>query len=194
MTDKEKFIAITNNDCVKKSDAIIILEGDGKNRYRHAVNLFHQEFANLIVFSGGITDYRYGSYPFEEINPLLLESGVPESQIIYESKSLNTRDQAIEIIQMALLKEWKRIIIVASHYHQYRAYLTFIKEIANRNCNVIVYNSPASGLKWFEETGWGQRFNLLDQEFERIQKYTEQGHLATFAEAIDYQKWKEQQL
>lgn len=194
MTDKEKFIAITNNDCVKKSDAIIILEGDGKNRYRHAVNLFHQEFANLIVFSGGITDYRYGSYPFEEINPLLLESGVPESQIIYESKSLNTRDQAIEIIQMALLKEWKRIIIVASHYHQYRAYLTFIKEIENRNCNVIVYNSPASDLKWFEETGWGQRFNLLDQEFDRIKKYTELRHLATFAEAIDYQKWKEQQL
>ena len=39
----------------------------------------------------------------------------------------------------------------------------------------------------------GVRFERLEQEFIRIQKYSQLGHLATYGEAIDYQKWKELQ-
>ena len=67
LTDKEKFIVFVDNDVLEKSDAIILLEGDGFNRYRKAVDLYKNGFSDKIIFSGGVTDLDYGSYPFEEI-------------------------------------------------------------------------------------------------------------------------------
>ena len=54
-----------------------------------------------IIFSGAITDYSYGSFPFEDILPRLLSSGVPRDAIIHEKNHRNCREQAIEVINMA---------------------------------------------------------------------------------------------
>ena len=194
MTNKEKFIALVDNDFTKVSDAIILLEGDGLNRYQHAIDLYNEGAARCIVFSGGITNYEYGSYPFEDILPYILKSGFPLDKLIHEDRSLNTKEQAHEIVKLAKTNNWNRLILVASHEHQYRAYLTFLKEILVSESPLILYNSPVRNLKWFEETGWGIRFNRLESEFEKISKYGALGHLATFEEAISYQKWKEEQI
>ena len=193
MTNKEKFIVLVDNDCTKVSDAIILLEGDGLNRYQHAIDLYNQGFADFIVFSGGITNYEYGSFPFKDILPHILKTGFPADKLIHEDRSLNTREQAVEIVKLAKTNNWKRLILVASNEHQYRAYLTFLKEVLASDVPLILYNSPVKTLKWFEETGWGLRFIRLESEFEKIDTYTGLGHLATFEEAIYYQKWKEGQ-
>lgn len=193
LTEREKFIAIVNNDIVSKSDAIILLEGDGFNRYKHAARLYNQGIATKIVFSGGIVDYNYGSYPFKDIEQLLCNEGVLRKDIIHENISLNTREQAVQIVKIADERKWTRLILVASPEHQYRAYLTFLKEILQVKPDIILYNSSADNLKWFEESNWGIRYERLDQEFIRIEKYSSFGHLATYREAIDYQIWKELQ-
>lgn len=193
MTDREKAIALIDNDCIQRSDAIILLEGDGLNRYSKAVELYKQGFSETIVFSGDIINYPYGSIPLADIYPHIIEGGIATESIIHENKSLNTREQAIEIIKMAKSKGWRKLILVGSHYHQYRAYLTFLKEILETESRIILFNAPARDLKWFEETGWGKRFDLLEQEFQRIEQYSELNHLASYKEAIEYQKWKELQ-
>lgn len=43
ITDREKIIAIIDNDILFPSDAIILLEGDGLNRYQKAVELYNQK-------------------------------------------------------------------------------------------------------------------------------------------------------
>lgn len=194
ITNREKFIALVDNDCLRKSDAIVLLEGDGLNRYQKAVELYNKEFANKIVFSGGITDYEYGSFPFSDVLPHILRKGIPEKDIIHEDKSLNTREQAVEVIKMARLYNWKQLILVATHEHQFRAYLSFLREVLDCDSKIILYNAPVRNLGWFSETGWGTRFERLEKEFERIERYSKLGHLASFEEAIDYQKWKETQL
>jgi hypothetical protein len=83
---------------------------------------------------------------------------------------------------------------VASHEHQYRAYLTFLREVLDTKSGITLYNAPARNLKWFEDKGWGTRFNRLQAEIDRIERYSAMGHLATAEEVIDYQKWKETQL
>jgi len=194
ITDREKILAIVDNDCLSNSDAIILLEGDGFDRFRKAVSLYKQGKAPKIVFSGNITDYSYGSYPFAEVLPQMLKEGVPEADIIHEDKSLNTREQAVEVVRMAMEQGWKKLILVASHEHQYRAYLTFLREVLDSQSGITLYNAPARNLDWFVDKGWGTRFERLEAEILRIEKYTEMGHLAHAQEVIDYQKWKEAQL
>ena len=193
MTEREKIIAIIDNDILFPSDAIILLEGDGLNRYSKVVELYNCNIATKIVFSGGITDYQYGSFPFSDILPYLLQTGIPSNNIIHESKSLNTREQAIEIVKLSLLNGWKKLVLVASHEHQYRAYLTFLREILDTKSDIILYNAPARNLGWFKISDWGLRYEHLEQEFSRIEKYSQLGHLASCKEVIDYQKWKESQ-
>lgn len=194
LSQREKFIALVDNDGILKSDIIVLLEGDGFNRYKKASNLYLNGLSDRIIFSGAITDYDYGSFPFEDILPKLIESGVPRKAIIHEKKSKNTREQAVEVVKLALSNGWKKIILVATHDHQYRAYLTFLKQVLECGSDILLFNSPVRNLKWFEQNVWGRRFDNIDKEFEKIDKYMAMGHLATYDEAIKYQELKEKKL
>ena len=194
LSQREKFIALVDNDGILKSDIIVLLEGDGFNRYKKASNLYLNGLSDRIIFSGAITDYDYGSFPFEDILPKLIESGVPRKAIIHEKKSKNTREQAVEVVKLALSNGWKKIILVATHDHQYRAYLTFLKQVLECGGDILLFNSPVRNLKWFEQNVWGRRFDNIDKEFEKIDKYMAMGHLATYDEAIKYQELKEKKL
>ena len=194
ITQREQIIAIIDNDCFTVSDAAILLEGDGFNRFQKAVELYQRKMVRKIVFSGNIIDKDYGSYPFEDVKPFIIKAGVPVYDIIHEDKTLHTHQQAVEIVKMAIENEWKKLALVASHEHQYRAYLTFLREVLDTQCGIILYNTPVRNLNWFIDNGWGMRFNRLSDEFERIEKYSKMGHLASAEEVIEYQRWKESLL
>ena len=194
ITDREKILAIVDNDCLTSSDAVVLLEGDGFFRFSKAVDLYKRGMAKKIVFSGNIIDRDYGSFPFDEVKPYILEGGVPEEDLIHEDVSQHTREQAIEVVKMAIANGWKKLALVASHEHQYRAYLTFLREVLDTKSGIILYNAPVRNLNWFVDSGWGIRYERLAAEFERIERYSEMGHLATADEVVEYQKWKESLL
>ena len=194
ITDREKIMAIVDNDCLTKSDAAILLEGDGFFRFQKAVELYQKGIVSKIVFSGNIIDKDYGSFPFEEVKPYILKGGVPEEDLIHEGTSFHTQQQAVEVVKMAMMNGWKKLALVASHEHQYRAYLTFLRQVLDTNSGIILYNAPVRNLNWFIDSGWGMRFDRLSAEIERIEKYSAMGHLANADEVIEYQKWKESLL
>jgi len=167
------------------------LEGDGFFRFQKAVELYKRNMVSKIVFSGNIVDKDYGSYPFDEVKPFILQGGVREEDIIHENVSRHTRQQAVEVVKMAMSKGWKKLALVASHEHQYRAYLTFLREVLDTKSDIVLYNAPVRNLNWFVDSGWGTRFDRLSAEIDRIDKYSAIGHLATANEVIKYQKWKE---
>ena len=187
-------MAIVNNDCLEKSDVAVLLEGDGLFRFQKAVDLYSNGLVSKIVFSGNIIDKSYGSFPFEEVKPLIMKGGVQEDDLIHEDRSLHTRQQAVEVVKMAMENGWKKLILVASSEHQYRAYLTFLREVIDTGSGIILYNVPVQNLNWFIDSGWGKRFDRLSDEFDRIEKYSALGHLANAREVIEYQKWKESML
>lgn len=191
ITEREQIMAIVDNDCLTKSDAAILLEGDGFFRFQKAVELYKVGLVTKVVFSGNIIDKDYGSFPYEEVRPYLINGGIREEDLIHEDCSYNTREQAVEIVKMATEKGWKKLALIASHEHQYRAYLTFLREVLDKNSNLILYNAPVRNLNWFVDSGWGIRFDRLSAEFDRIEKYSSMGHLANAQEVIEYQKWKE---
>jgi len=194
MKEREIFIVLTDNDRLKKSDAIILLEGDGIYRVKKAAELLKQGYAPYIVISGNIYNLEYGSYPPSFLVPELERNGIGEKSIILEDRSQHTREQAIEILKLCKSQNWKRIILVASNFHQYRAYLTFLRVFIDDESEIEIINAPARDLTWFEKLPWGKRVDLLEQEFDKIEIYRQNNHIASFNEAINYQEWKETQI
>lgn len=194
LTDKEKFIALTQLITLEdkeKVDAIILLEGDGFNRIPRAVELM-QKTKSILVFSGNIDDDDYGSFTLKKCLPIFLKYNLRIEDIVFEDKSRNTREQAENIIDMACKQKWGHIVLIASQYHQYRAFLTFLKVLIELNMDrkILVSNCPCE-LNWFIHNPWGARFDLLDSEFDRIEKYSEKGHVASFSQALNYYSfWK----
>lgn len=196
MTKKEfekiKLMAIVCNDLLKKSDVVVCLEGDVYHRLDQTVKIFREGLAKNILISGG-----YNAPPFSLPAKILakkIPASISREKIILEEKSQNSYDQGVEVMKIVKEKKWKKIIIVASHFHQPRAYLTFIKTMKNANIKIQIFNAPARELLWFDKTTLGAtRLRLLEDEFKKIDKYTVQGYLVSIEEAINYQKWKEGQ-
>ncbi|MBS1736251.1 MAG: YdcF family protein [Bacteroidetes bacterium] len=187
MTDKEKFLVIVNTQQLQKADVVILLEGDGFTRINKACTLVNNGWANFLIFSGGIDNAGYGSFPFEQCRKKILATGIDESKIILELTSQHTRQQAEEVLKLCLQRGWNKIILVATHYHQYRAFLTFLKVLEELQLDKSIYiiNAPATAT-WFEQMPWGKREQLLESEFDKIEKYKEHGHISTYEKALQY--------
>ena len=69
-------MAIVDNDCLKPSDAIILLEGDGFYRLKKAVDLYKKGYGKKIVFSGAILQKEYGIEQISVPSLLLLTKTV----------------------------------------------------------------------------------------------------------------------
>ena len=172
---------------VNKSDAIIILEGDGDNRVKHACNLYKQKYSSNLVFSGDDLKLEYGSFPLSYIENTFTKNNIQIKNIIHENKSKNTKEQAQQVIKLCLKNRWDSIIIVASNFHQYRAYLTFIQELYTHDLtdSIKIYNSPCC-LSWFEHNKWAVRYDLLKDEFKKISFYQSKGDVCSYKKALLY--------
>lgn len=194
VSDRERFCAVLSNGPMLRADAIVVLEGDGVARLATALELFRQHAAPVIVLSGGL-DVPPNCLTAESLAGTLYGMGVAPDRVLCESASLNTREQAVHVITMAQAKGWKRLLLVASPYHQYRAYLTFLHALAEVHATESIHlvNVPASNLNWW--TGLKgvngverSRLELLEDEFEKCDDYQVTGHCASFAAGLAYLK------
>lgn len=189
--EKALLTALVYSDQLQKSDAVICLEGDGYNRLKPSVNIWSQGLAEKIVLSGGFSGQRPFTIPAEELAQKL-RGQVPEEKIVIESKSQNTKEQATEIMKIAKKENWYKIILVASHFHQPRAYLTFLKARLKANLNLLIFNAPVKDLSWFKKTSLEKnRLELLKDELIKISEYAVKGHLASFKDVLKHEHLKE---
>lgn len=189
--------SLIDNACPIKSDAVVILEGDGLVRFAPAINLFKEGIAKNIVFSGGVDSREKGCYNFLSSKYLFSEENIPANKLFVDDLSMHTRDQAVNIVGLAIKKQWKSVILVASHFHQYRAYLTFLKVLqeTNNENTILLHNAPVRHLDWFKDTGWGKRYDLLISEFKKIITYrNDYGHIPSYDSFLQYMVWRESQL
>ena len=192
--EKIKLMAIVSNDCLKKSDAVVCLEGDGYTRIDQAVRIFKQGLAKKIVISGGIDNPPF-SIVASKMAKKMAQAGVLKGKIIIEEKSQNTSEQGLEVMKLVQKNKWKRIILVASHFHQTRAFLTFLKAMEDAKMKIQIFNAPARELPWFNKISRKRlsRLQMLEDEFKKIDEYAKKFHLVSIKEAIKYQQWKEKQ-
>jgi len=179
------------NERTQKSDAIIWLQGDRYDRSRKVLSLFKKRLANKIVVSGnneliGLNKREdENNISLNEMVRWLKKRGIKSNQIIIEGRSFNTAEQAKNVLKLAQEKKWKKIILVASLYHQPRVFLTFFKEAKRINWKGFLINQPAK-INW-ERIPSGRKKSckgLFIEEIRKIQRY--QSDISTIREALTY--------
>ncbi len=118
---------------VKKYDTLShnLWLGESGDRGIQALNLYKSGKIKKIIISGGETSLITGQLHSSEndgIRHLLVSAGVPESDIIQEGRSKNTRENATFSAQI-LRKQFglKQCIIITSAFHMRRAIGCFEK-------------------------------------------------------------------
>lgn len=137
------------NDSPEKADLIICLSGDKGQRTIHAVDLYQQNYAPKILFSGGnvYDDITMAQLMAEHAQKL----GVPKEAVIIEKRANSTYQNALFCKEMLRGKDISSIIIVSSDYHMRRVQLTYSRVFADTNIKLIY---SATKDPYFNETKW----------------------------------------
>ncbi len=108
---------------------------DAGDRVWYGANLYRAGKAPKIIVSGGRLEWMgSGSPESEDLTKLLVRMGVPKADIIPESKSYNTYENAVNVKKILDAQEFKTILLVTSAMHMPRSMAIFkhqgIKAIA----------------------------------------------------------------
>ncbi len=154
-----------------KAQAIIVLGGalnlpsdahpfvgivNSSDRIEEGLRLYRAGKAPLIVASGGESPLNAKArtlHEADEIRTLLEEWGVPDSAIVVEDESINTRENAVFTRKILSARGIDHVILVTSALHMPRAVATF------RKVGFDVVAAPADF-----QSGWGGQeliFNWL---------------------------------
>lgn len=120
------------NHRLERADAIFVLCSHDKKVAERAAALFLDNWAPLLIFSGGLgtVTKEFWSVPeAEQFAEIAVEMGVPPEKILVESESTNTGENVL--FTKRLLAEKKlnpeSFILVQKPYMERRAYATFKK-------------------------------------------------------------------
>src|SRR5690606_21114262 len=97
-----------------------------ETRTEAAAKLFHARRAPLIVVSGAALDGSVSEA--QTMARALVRAGVPESAIILETNSHNTRENAVFSSELLKEKGVSRVLLVTSALHMPRAMAVFTKQ------------------------------------------------------------------
>jgi uncharacterized SAM-binding protein YcdF (DUF218 family) len=100
-------------------------EGD---RVLYGAKLYRDQKASRIILSGGRIDWRPSSSSEAEDMATLMETmGVPRSAMLLEPNSLNTRENAVNSLEIMKAQKIQKILLVTSAMHMPRAMMIFRK-------------------------------------------------------------------
>jgi uncharacterized SAM-binding protein YcdF (DUF218 family) len=186
------FLAMLFTTPPAKSDAIVCLCGeDAEPRYRTAYHAFRMGLAPLVVLSGGLHEPPQFIDAMHSYRALLGSPyGISPDKMMMEGGSRNTREQAVNMIDLALDRGWSKLILVASAYHLPRAFLTFVQALIEEPAaeRIRIIPVPAHSASWEEKPAGmdSTRRELLTHERSKITLYQAISHVASYEDGILY--------
>jgi uncharacterized SAM-binding protein YcdF (DUF218 family) len=137
--------AVAGHDEARPADAIAVFgaaEYSGRPspvlhaRLDHAVELYDEQIAPLVITLGGGSDRDQGMTEGGVGRDYLLANGVPYGQIIAETQSVDTEQQVAKLAEIARARHLNSMVVVSDATHLFR-----IKKLCE-DAGLIVYTSP----------------------------------------------------
>lgn len=135
---------VTREGCDAVDAIIAVSGGDTNARTSHAVDLYKNGWAPLLIFSGAAQD-KSGPSNALAMRQIAIELGVPAGAILIEEESENTEQNALNTKAIIQNNNIERVILVTSGYHQRRANLEFGKQLGP---SIVIENSPTNDKDW----------------------------------------------
>jgi uncharacterized SAM-binding protein YcdF (DUF218 family) len=138
-------------DPEEKADVIIVLSGGRKDeRVRQGAELYRQGYAPKVLLSGG--DELEGIAVPDLLRQQALHHGIPDSALLFESRSTSTAEQARFLRPLLEQHGFTRAIVVTSNFHTRRTRYLFRRVFAGSTVKPRVYpvqNDFFSPVKWW---------------------------------------------
>ncbi|MDQ0243658.1 uncharacterized SAM-binding protein YcdF (DUF218 family) [Bacillus fengqiuensis] len=99
------------------------LSGSAANRLLTAARLYHETKLPVIVSGGSV--YSDSGLEAEIAKRQLIDLGVPKENILTETRSLNTKQNALYTKEIMEERKWEHPIVVTSAFHMERAVRNF---------------------------------------------------------------------
>ena len=153
--------AVAGRDEARPADAIAVFgaaEYGGRPspvlhaRLDHAVNLYHEQIAPLMITLGGGSDRDSGMTEGGVGRDYLLANGVPFDRIVAERRSVDTEQQVERLAEIARARGLKRIVVVSDGTHLFR-----IRKLCE-DAGLVVYTSPRAPLGHIDDYDLAQRY------------------------------------
>lgn len=148
-------IPSTEANC-QAADAIVVVSGgDTDARTDEGIRLFHNGWADTIIFSGAAQD-KTGPSNAAAMRAHAINEGIPETAILIEELSATTTQNAQNTQAIFDNNNIETAILVTSGYHQRRASNSFERSTQN----VAILNRPLyedkdwSAFWWLTPRGW----------------------------------------
>ncbi len=167
------------NNHLEKADCILVLGSHDVRVAERAAELYLEEWAPLLIFSGGLGRLTEGVWTETEgdlFAKIAINKGVPRKAILIENKSTNTGENILFTQQ--LLKENnldpQSFIVVQKPYMERRSFATFKKRWPDKN---LVVTSPQISFEDYptDEIPQEQVINIMAGDLQRIKVYAEKG-------------------
>jgi uncharacterized SAM-binding protein YcdF (DUF218 family) len=151
---------LTAVDAFSQADAIVVLGGDGGNFFRvqHAVELFNEGYAPVVVFSGGtLKDAGIACSSAQLSLEAAQELGLPAGAAIIADGAQSTYDEAMNIRRLAQQHRWHSLIVVTDVFHTRRAARTFRTLLPD----TTIYPSAAPDPRYDTSRWWQNEHSLV---------------------------------
>ena len=135
------------NHPLEKADAILVLCSHDERVVERAVELYGEDWAPLVIFSGGlgaITRKLWTEPEAERFARLAIATGVPKDKVIIENRSSNTGENILYTKQLLadMGLELQKFIVVQKPYMERRSFATFRKWWPEKQ---VIVTSPQIG-------------------------------------------------
>jgi uncharacterized SAM-binding protein YcdF (DUF218 family) len=168
---------------LERADVILVLCSHDKKVAERGAQLFLENWAPLLIFSGGlgvITSRIWNVPEAEQFAEIAIRLGVPSEKILVEDKSTNTGENVLFTKRLLEQKQIvaDKFIVVQKPYMERRSFATFKRVWPEKE--VLVTSPPVS----FEEylTSYRNReltsddvIGIMVGDLQRIKVYAERG-------------------
>ena len=121
-------------------------------RLDHAVELYREGIAPLVITLGGGSDLDAGKTEGGVGRDYLLANGVPYDHIIPETESVDTEQQVARLAEISRQRHLKSIVVVSDGTHLFR-----IRKLCE-DAGLIVYTSPRAAMGHIDEYDMALRY------------------------------------
>lgn len=164
---------------LEKADCILALGSHDLRVAERASQLYLEEWAPIVIFSGGLGNFTKEMWTETEADQfaaIAISMGVPEASIFVENRSTNTGENILFTQQLLAQKnlDLQSFVVVQKPYMERRSYATFRKHWPDKK---LIVTSPQISFEDYPTTEipLERVINIMVGDLQRIKFYPGKG-------------------